>query len=358
MAGKFKIQGDDSRMTAAVHTPSDPAHEPLNGLVVYTYPLEVGVPLTEFFADEFGNADQNVDASGAGTLTNIHNGTDTTLWTANAVGGNWNFASNKVAHTGTRSIDATGILDGDIATFTNASLLNLGDYEAVVGYIFINTWYTFGNRDLAIQLDSGGAPVGDSVSLGAYIDVNLRSTWQKFEIPIVNFSALVAQFDGLQIKVVGSSFGIVPDVHFDDLALLGAGTGARKVFSIGPPAGETWVINRIKWTAVSNNSNLKYNEFFGIPQLTEGYSLTFRNALRTSQTLTARNAFDFAQYPNTKIGIFSGTDSLYEAYFDIPQGQQQLRGDLGQKIDLIVREDLSSMIEFRCAAQGYVRRTA
>lgn len=357
MAGRFRILGHSDNTVATVHTPTDDVHSDIqrSGLVVYTHPLEVGRPLIQFFADDEGKVDQNINASGAGTLTTVHNGTDTVAWTAVASVGTWDFASTAQANTGTKSIDATNTRNGDLAVITAPSPLNVGDFDTVVGYIYITSWPNSGNKDIQVQLDSGGAPVGTAVSLRGFIDTNVQDAWQVFEIPVVNFQVQVTQFDGIQLQIVDSGRGSAPTVYFDDLALVGVGTGTTKRFSIAPPSDETWIINRIKWTAVVNNSSIKPDEFFGIPELPSGYSLTFVNDQRTTLTLTAKNSFDIAQYPNTVLDIISGPASIFEVYFDIPEEQQVLIGQRGQRIDMLVRDDLSAMTKFRATAAGAIK---
>lgn len=354
MAGKFRLVGPESGVEAKVHTPTDRGHESIPGLVVYSHNLETGTPLLRFFSDETGNVDQNINASGSGTLTGVYDGGDTTLFTANAEVGTWDFVSTTQANTGTRSVEL-GTKNGDIASFTNASDLTVTDYSDLRGYIYITSWPNSGNKNVEVQLYLNGAPVGSAVSLSVYIDTSIQDTWQLFDIPMSDFGITSAQFDAVWITMVDSGAGAAPSGFLDDIALVAAGTGGQTIYTIKPPIDEVWVVNRLKWTAVANSSSLKYDEWFGIPQLTNGYAVTFKSRGKSTLNFTARNFFEMAQYPNVTLDIISGTNSLYEVYFDIPQEQQVLIGALEQEIDLIVRDDLSSMLEFRASLQGYSR---
>lgn len=354
MAGKFRLTGPESGVEAKIHTPSDRGHQKIPGLVVYSHNLETGTPLLNFFADEEGSVDQNINASGAGTLTGVHNGGDTALFTASAVSGTWDFASTTQANTGTQSIQL-GTKNNDIASFTNASDLTVTDYSDLRGFIYITSWPNSGSKNVQFQLYLNGAPVGSAVNLSAYIDTSIQDEWQLFDIPMSDFNITSAQFDAVWVTMVDNGAGSAPSGFLDDISFVGAGTGGQTTFRVKPPIDQVWVVNRIKWTAVSNSSALKYNEWFGIPELTNGYTFSFKSRGKTTSTFTARNFFEIAQYPNVTLDIISGTSSLFEVYFDIPDEQQVLIGALEQEIDLVVRDDLSSMIEFRASLQGYNR---
>ena len=66
---------------------------------------------------EYGFA-MNQDAS-LGDPTGIHDGTDSSYWTGSAINGTWDFSSTDQAYEGTKSVDGTNTVDGDIAQFAN-----------------------------------------------------------------------------------------------------------------------------------------------------------------------------------------------------------------------------------------------
>ena len=138
MAGKFKIIGSEDRVNATVYSPTDVSHDLPPGLEVYNHNIETGTPQSWFFQNDDFGADQNINASGAGTLTPIHDGGDTAAFTAAAVTGTWDFASTTQANSGTQSIQL-GTKNGDIASFTNGSDLTLTDYDTIRGYIYHRT---------------------------------------------------------------------------------------------------------------------------------------------------------------------------------------------------------------------------
>jgi hypothetical protein len=356
MAGRFRLIGQGDGSEAKVHSPNDKRHVAAPGLLVYTHPYEVGTPLIQFFQDPLGNPNQNVNASGAGTLETVHNGGDTVSWTAQATIGVWDFTSTDQANTGASSIDATNTRNGDIAYFSKGSDLIVTDYSTLRGFIYITSWPSSGSKNFEFSLADNDSVVGSVVQLSSYIDTNSLNSWQLFEIPITDFGISSANFDQLRLDVVDAGQGSAPKAYFDDLAFVSSGTGGSVQYRIAPPVTEEWVINRIKWVAVSNSSSIKYNEFFGLPELANGYTFSFRSSGKVVSTVSANNFFEMAQYPNVTLDIISGTASLFELYFDITAEQQELIGALGPEIVMTVRDDLSSMLEFKATAQGYIRR--
>ena len=357
MAGSFKLIGANDKVVSTVHTPSESGLGGLPGLVAYTHSLETGTPLLEFFSDETGSINQNINASGAGTLLSVHDGGDSSLWTANAEVGTWDFASTTQANSGAQSIEL-GARNGDTASLSWPSPgdLLVGGYSSIRGFIFITSWPNSGNKDVTLQLHLNGASVGVAVNLSAYIDTSLQDTWQLFEIPIVEFQAVSSSFDAVWVSMVDAGKGAAPSGFLDDIALVQAGTGGTATFKIQPPLDEVWVINRIKWTAVAVSSAIKPSEFFGISGLTNGYQLAFKNKKGTLSSYTALNFFDIARFANTTIDIIAGTNSIFEVYFDIAGELQTLDGAREQSIELIVRDDLSGVTEFVASMQGYRRR--
>lgn len=356
MSGKFRLIGSGAEAEASVHTPTSVGSDEISGLVVYNHSLETGVPLFQFFSDESGAVDQNIDASAAGTLTNIHNGTDSVLWTAVAEVGTWDFASTAQANTGTKSIEITSTRDG-VASFTNLSPLNVTDYSDLRFFLYIDVWPALGNKNIVVQLSLNGSAVGSTVNVSSYADTTAAGSWQLVNIPTTDFAVGTAQFDAIIVSVVNTGAGPTLSGYIDDMALVGSGTSGRRAFSIGPPPDQVWVINKIKWTAVSTSNSIKYDEFFGIPALTNGYTLSFESQDKEKNSFLVNTFFGLAQYPNVSLNIISGTNSIFEVFFDIPQNQQVLVGRLNQKISLTVQDNLSSMQKFRTTALGYVKGT-
>ena len=201
MAGRVRLIGPEDGIEARIHTPTDAGHSKLSGLVVYNHNIETGTPLLEFFADETGSVDQNINASGSGTLTPVHDGGDTSLWNSVAVTGTWDFASTAQSNTGSASIEL-GTRNGDTASFTWPVVgdLSVGSYEAFRGFIYITSWPNSGNKDVTIQLYLDDALTGQAVRLSNYIDTTVQDSWQIFTIPMSDFQTLSSVFDAVWVS--------------------------------------------------------------------------------------------------------------------------------------------------------------
>lgn len=353
MSIKVKLVDGNDNVQAGIYTPTSSSHKPMPGLVTYTHPLESGTPVIVPFTNDTYGIEQDIDGSAAGTLTTMHNGTDTVAFTASATVGTWDFASTAQANTGTKSIDATGTRNGDIATFTN-STLNVGDYDKFRGFIYITSWPSSGSKNFSFQLSNGGTPLGTSVNLSVYVDTSVLNTWQLFEIPMVDFQISVPQFDAVILRVIDAGQGNAPSAYFDDMSFVTAATGGGETYLIKPPLDQDWVIRELKWIGVGPATS-NWDEFFGISQLTNGYQLAFTTKGSTTSSYTARNLFDMLQYPNVVSNVTSGTSTnIFEISLLFSEKDVVLQGNLEEAIEIRVRDNLSSITKLRATAIGHV----
>ena len=354
MAVKSKIIGGDTgNLEAHIHESSEAYHGLHPGLFTYTHPVEKRQFDVRFFTNDDFGADLNVAATAPTTTTVVHNGGDTVAFSAtNVSGNNYIFNSTDQARTGTASIDASGTRNGDIASFTN-STLNIADYDSLDGYVYITSWPTNGNKDFTIQLYSGGAPTGISVNLSVYVDENNQDVWQLFSIPMPDFQSIDITFDEIRITTVDAGQGNAPSIYLDDIELVAAGQSRNIVYSVCPQPGELMEVRKIKWIAAVTKLKVEYDEFFGIPQLSNGFTLAFkRKGIVTSQFF-AKDFYDMLQFPNVHLETWEGqTETIYQLTMDIPEEQSVLIGQLDQCMELTVRDDLSSLIRFRASVQG------
>ena len=347
------IGGENGLLEAHVHQGREPFHNLHPGLMSYTHPLERRSVSVRFFTNDENGADQNVTATTPTTTTIVHNGGDTTAFTAtNLSGTNYVFNSTAQAHTGTASIDASGTKNGDIASFTSTDK-TLSDYDSLDGYVYITSWPTNGNKDFTLQLYLNGAPLGTAVNLSVYVDENNQDTWQLFTIPVADFQSLNPLFDEVRITTVDAGQGNAPSIYLDDLEFVAAGQSRSVVYTMCPEPGELFEVRKIKWIAAVTKLKVEYDEFFGISQLTNGYTLAFKQGGTVLSQYFAKDFYDMLQFPNVHLETWEGaTETIYQITMDIPQEEYVLVGQLGQCMEITVRDDLSSLIRFRTSVQG------
>jgi len=352
MPTKFNISG--GKTNASAETTRLDKHP--RGLVAYTHPLDVYTQKLQLFVDEDGNPNQNVTPTVPSSSVLVHDGTDTVGFTASAlVGSSWDFASTAQANSGTKSIDATSNRNGDVASFTSTTK-TVSDYDSFDGYVYITSWPSSGSKNFSFQLFLGGVAVGSPVLLSTYVDTSVQDTWQLFTIQMGDFLApLGSTFDEIRLTTIDAGQGAAPALYFDDMELVIVGESRSVFYTVAPPPGETWVVHRIKWTAVTNSVNLKYDEFFGITALVNGYSLAYESQGSIVNQYFASNFFDMVRFPNVNVTVTGSTHGMFELVMDVNNGDVTLDGDKSQKLVISVRDELSAMLEFQAMAELSVK---
>ena len=346
MPARFRIEGGGGGPVA--HVEEHERHDP--GLVVYTHPLDH----YEYAIQPLASADYGVNmainpAAVTPTTTLIHNGLDNVAWTAAAVtGGGFDFTSTAQAFDGTKSIDATVSANNDIAGFTAPAPLNPTDFTAVTFAIYITAFPTSGTKDVTLQLLSGGAAVGNEVSIKPYVNTQALGTWLLANIPLSDFGlAGVTAFDELRIKTVDSGRGAPPDYYLDKIELVQTVTGSGVAsYRFQPNFGENYSLLKLRINAY-NTSKTAANptEFFGLPALSGGFELILRNKSRVFLSLIARDVWDFLRAPNAEVrtNADGGTGATFVVDFEIPLEHMLIFGSEGTFIEVRVKDDLSGL---------------
>jgi len=351
------IGGENGKLEAHVYEAHSPFHTLHPGLVTYNHPVDRRTITTGFFTNDTYGADQNQAATSPETVTVVHNGGDTSAFTASNVSGNrYVFDSTDFANSGTASIDASGTRNGDIASFVwpvGGSDLSVSSYDSLDGYIYITSWPTNGNKDFLLQLYLDSAPIGVTIPLSTYVDENNQDVWQLFSIPMTAFQSTSPSFDEIRIQTVDAGQGNAPSIYLDDIQLVSAGQSRSIFYDYCAQPGELVEVRKIKWIAAVTKLKVEYDDFFGINQLTNGYSLAFKRNGSTLSQYFAKDFYDMLQFPNVHLESWEGaTETIYQLTMDIPEEQYILNGTLEDCIELSVRDDLSSLIRFRASVQG------
>jgi hypothetical protein len=327
------------------------------GLKVYTFegnPL--GFQSATFTNDTYGAA-LNQDASVGGTPDQVHNGIDSVLWTAAATVGSWAFNETAQAHTGTKSIDATGTVNNDLATISKGSSMTIANYQALTGWIYITSWSTSGTKDVQIEgYNSATVSVeGTTINLSSYIDTTLFNTWQKFTIPFVDFAFTSSTLDAIRIRTIDVGAGAPPNYYLDDIQF--EETGGPIIFTVGPQPGEKWRITNLSYIladayagTVTNGTmpSIPYTGFLGVSSLTNGTTI---RRIQFGETQFSNTTTDFIDYISTAAPkkVISGSDGTntwvrLEATFENPI---IFDGGKSDRYELIINDDLSGLLYYK-----------
>jgi len=336
------------------------------GLMVYSdpYRLEENRPITA--VDAGGSTAMNVNGSTAGgTPDAIHDGTDTTLWTAsNLSGTNFVFNSTDPDSAADRSIDAVATVNNNEALLTRASTLTFANYTALTGNIYVDSWPTAGTKEVRFRFRLDGVDIGTTINLSSYINTGTQNTWQSFIIPLTEFALAGTDIDELVITTVDIGGGQPPNYYLDDLSLASTGaTGSPTIYTIAPNGGETILIYGFVYNivfpfnptatvagATENfvaNQYLSYDKFAHLPTLPNG--LTVRriqdNNVGFSNIVTTN--WDLLKATNHIIETFvsDGTNTMLKIATQFT-GPVELNGNRGDRYEFIVNDDLTDLLAF------------
>ena len=117
--------------------------------------------------------------------------------------GTWDFASTTQANSGTQSIEALNMSDGDIATISKGSDLDFSGYVSITGFVYITRFNATQQEALLFFCDDA-VLVGNSVNIMDYVDSSTLNTWQKFTILKADFGISDVNVDALKIEFVAS----------------------------------------------------------------------------------------------------------------------------------------------------------
>jgi hypothetical protein len=328
------------------------------GLKVYTYNGVTRQHSGKFFLNETYGSAMNQNAAPSGIPDQIHNGIDTVLWTASAIGGTWTFDSTAQAFAGTRSIDATATVNGDIAEIDKGSTVTAADYESLTGYIYITSWPSPGTKEVRIYCwDTGTASqVGSTIDLSNYIDNTTLNSWQQFTIPLTDLSG-TADFDAIRIETIDVGPQQAPDYYLDNLQLEQAGGTGTLQYISGPQPDEIWKVYSIHITmadayagTVTDGTlpNIPYDGFLGVNTLSSGINIQNRRFGDVQETNTFRDFIDMIATFTDKDLIYGGdgTNTWFSLNFNFSK-PILLIGENQDDFLVNIADDLSGLLFFK-----------
>lgn len=336
----------------------------------FEYTLDREYPsVVRFFSNATNGIDMNVACSFGGTPHKIHNGTDSTEWTATVESGSSNrfdFDSTDQANSGTKSIDATNSNNGNVALFSKPSgTIDPSSYVAITGYIYIESWSTSGTaKRVDIQLRNNGTNLGNSVDLGAYVANQVFDVWQKFCIPFEHLGITTELFDEMTLTTIDEGVGSAPNYYVDDIQI--EETGTPIVFSLTPPENKLYTVWAIKfsfvapWTAMTSDGSkpkIVYNKFMDLSALTNGLLIQDHRVegIRFSSTVKQNSELFSLPVAEWRVIGYDETDAVVEVLFNFEGHTPVILDDAaGDYNSITILDDLSSLKHFRASARGTI----
>ncbi len=305
------------------------------------------------------------DFSFGGTPVGIHDGIDSTLWTASAiVGAKYTFDSTDQANSGTKSIKTDKANVGHVMELDRGSDLDLSAYVAITLFVYVDNGWSPGSSD-SVEIygwDTGTSmQIGDAVMLEDFFNETVFGTWHKVTIPLTNMSLESATIDALRVEIVSKS-GSGPLFYIDDMQV--EQTGDSATFKVEAPAGKLFLVENISFsfvdaldTALLNNSmyNLSYDKILGEAALATG--IVFQRSrkgviLFSASIKTIGDSIKFGATLKNVISDGTNTCITLETVFGEPLMIDPRSKD---SISIILSDDLSGLISFTSIAKGKTR---
>jgi hypothetical protein len=335
-----------------------------NAVVVASRPLKEFEIKLRFFSNDLYGTDMTQDFSFTGVPEKIHNGTDTAEWTASAIDGVWDFASTDQANTGTKSVDATLTNNNDIAQFAKGSDIDLTNYAAITGWIYITTWPLVGVKEVLLYgWDTGAVDqVGNSVELADYVSIVTFNVWQRFVIPLEDLGLTGATIDSIRIQTIGSGGGSIPNYYLDDMQI--EQTGAIQAFKVEPDLG-TWLhVKQMGFQiadayggtlADATMPNLSYNQILGEAALENGVLYTRKQKGEVRAAIPFRQLSNLLGFPGAYISnlVSDGTNTFMTITVDF-SAPIALRAETKDNLTLTLSDDMTGFLQFQANITGWV----
>jgi len=338
--------------------------EQFNNLTITVTDQPNGFPVViDYLNPEFGG-EMAVDAGFNGTPILIYDGNDTPGWNPLIISGNWNLEDTAQAHTGTRSLGATNVVDGDVVQFKNGA--NIEDYPAVTGWIYIQEWFAqFENEVHFYAYDTvGGSTDGFQINLSDYIEINEFDVWQKFVIPIDDFNAS-ASGDAFRIEAHSNnpSQARAPEFYIDDLQMENSSNVLR--YQVIPIPGTTYYVTDIKAIfhgpmdtdrSDATVPSINVSKLFNIDPITNGILGTQTVSGQSFETTNVKSVKDFMDVPETNVvDFFNDGDKTYMTIRIEFVSPLILNADTSDTLNIDIRDDLSELGSLAITTGGYFR---
>jgi len=334
------------------------------GMVVFTDALYDRKPRFDFaFNPDFG-VEMAIDARFTGVAVGLHDGLDSTLWTASSVlGTKFTFNSTDRFKEGAQSVKTDNPAAGDIMQFTHpSSTIDLSNYVALSMFINVDKDWVVGDSIEIYGWDTGGAvEVGNRVKIEDYLNFSQFDQWHGVTISLSDMGLTESTIDAFRIQIITKS-GKSPKWYLDVFQVEQAGGNTE--FDLHPPHGTEYSISDIRLTMIdaydatllnSSMPNLSYDQFLGVSKLNNGINIRVQkdNEIQFAANATCIADFLRAGADLTNM-ICDGTNTsvtIVEA-FTAPLKLDYRKGD---KITVTISDDLSGLVSLFFGANGSVR---
>jgi len=338
------------------------------GVVAYTEPwfdgLSDSFPLLN---DTFGNQ-MNQNATNAGSPQAIHDGTDSVAWTGtNVAGSSVTFDSTTQADAGTKSVEVAAPSVGDVWQFAKGSTFVSTSYAAVTLRVYVDSGWGVGDEVSVYGYDTSlASTLTNVVLLNDYIDTGLTGAWQSALIPWVDLGIPTSgtfEFDAFRMELV-SKQGAAPTFYIDTFQAV-TGTDAY-AFVTDTPFGQEFHVHSIVVSIADalagtltdgTMPGLAYDDILGVSTLNFGIKLRQRRNGVIVFNVVIRSIQDLLAMGFQLTNVMSdGTNTAVIATLPFPTTPLILAGGPGDRLEVLISDDLSGLLEFKALCRGALQQ--
>ncbi len=157
-------------------------------------------------------SDTSTVISGTETIGYIWNGTEALDTGGDWIHGGYGTENSDSMRSGTNGLDATGMGNGDVITFTDIGGTNAAAYDALIIWTNVRSWET--GKDIDIDLRELDGSYGTTLYLTSYIDEYDTNIWQKAVVLLEDFDLLGTNIDRLRLTSNGNIEFYLDDISF------------------------------------------------------------------------------------------------------------------------------------------------
>lgn len=265
-------------------------------------------------------------------------------WTRGGAGAE----SAAAMHSGTNGLDTGVMAKGDLVTFDTPALAIT--HQSLV--FWLNAQAYPPNADIELRWQLSGVDASDKIKVNDYITVTVGS-WQQVVIPIVDFD-VVGNVDRLRIKhkkVAGQH------LYYDDFQLSSGGGLGVQIYRVEAPTAKTIEVENVRLMLAGTSNGWLIADWATINGgLSAGLLLRFWDyydgeVFWSYNFVNNKDLFGLLRLDNSV--TFLDADRMITLLHEAGLARPILSGH--RVLDLVVRDDLSSLISINAWAMGGVR---
>lgn len=354
------LDGNGSGRLAKVHEFKNGDH----GLVVATRPYNYSEFRRLQFTDpDFGES--MVRTIAYGTPLQVHNGTDTTLWTGvNVTGTAPTFNSTTRAYTGTKSIRWANPSVGSIFTLNAGTSITLSNHQALTFWIYVSSGYTTGDS-MSVYATYGGAQVGNKMYLQNYCNM-ASASWQQITIPLNDMQLFGKTIDAIRFKNEyrpSSDLVYSPSINLDVIQLETTGTDSIGYYYAYPPDNTKMFVEELLFfiadvydstLASSSMPKIEYSKMIGATKLNNGIAIKVFRQGEIKYSMNFKCIGDLLANGGEIVDMgYTGSETWMTVKISY-DGTMVLQSDLQDYAVITITDSTSDLTALSCQVRGNV----